>query len=91
MKTIEEAAKEQANALKTNLNKLIMALQIAYIKVPIIVDCKFNDIESKINNHFGTGYFCGSEYCVQENDSNTIVSKIFEQNKLIDKLKEQIK
>lgn len=68
-----------------------MAIQIAYIKIPVIIECRSNEIESKINTHFGSGCYCGSEHYEQEHDLNTIASKLFEQNKLINKLKEQIK
>lgn len=63
-----------------------MPIQIAYIKVPVVIDCNNSEIESRINEYFGHGVYGGHEYHAEDLNPNRIILALIEQNELIKKI-----
>ena len=69
-----------------------MPLQVAYVKIPVIVNCLSREVKEKINKHFGSDIYIEQEYCDKSGVDVAICLQIIkQQTEIIKKLQEEIK
>ena len=64
-----------------------MSVNIAYIKIPVVIECKHSQIESCVNEAYGEGVYIGHEYADGDASISHVIQALVKQSEIIKKLK----
>jgi len=64
-----------------------MSINIAYIKIPVVIDCKKSQIERCVNEAYGEGVYIGHEYSDGDASISHVIQALAKQSETIKKLK----
>lgn len=63
-----------------------MSVNIAYIKIPVVIECKISQIEKCVNEAYGEGRYIGHEYSDGDASISHVIQALAKQSETIKRL-----